>query len=277
MSLVTDQERDAFLDSGILLLKGFYNQPTQVAPILEGIRVIIELLCFKYQVDAPTQTADLAMTEGFMALIRRDRAYGGEVYDAVKQIPEFMQLVSDMRNSCLFRELRSGSIPGLAAGGYGIRIDCPGEATFRAPWHQEFPAQLRSLDGIVYWTPLVSIRPSLGPVEVCIGSHREGIVPVHTALDSAQQGAYALRLVGEAERLAKYQHQSPLTEPGDLLLMDFLTLHQSGENVDFYPRWSIQFRYFNFVNPLGVKISWKGSFAGGQDFRAILDEAEVAI
>jgi hypothetical protein len=277
MSIVTDLEKEDFRDNGFLLLKCFYDVPAQVAPILEGIRVIIELLCFKYQVKAPTHTADLAMTEGFMALIRRDRAFGGEVYDAVKQIPEFMQLVSDTRNAALFRELRSGSIPGLAAGGYGIRIDCPGESMFRAPWHQEFPAQLRSLDGIVYWTPLVPIRPSLGPVEVCVGSHREGIVPVHTALDSAQQGAYALRLVGEAERLARYEHQSPLTEPGDLLLMDFLTLHQSGENVDLYPRWSIQFRYFNFANPLGLKISWKGSFAGGQDFRAILDQAEVAI
>lgn len=277
MSIVTDLEKEDFRDNGILLLKCFYDVPAQVAPILEGIRVIIELLCFKYQVKAPTHTADLAMTEGFMALIRRDRAFGGEVYDAVKQIPEFMQLVSDTRNAALFRELRSGSIPGLAAGGYGIRIDCPGESMFRAPWHQEFPAQLRSLDGIVYWTPLVPIRPSLGPVEVCVGSHREGIVPVHTALDSAQQGAYALRLVGEAERLARYEHQSPLTEPGDLLLMDFLTLHQSGENVDLYPRWSIQFRYFNFANPLGLKISWKGSYAGGQDFRAILDQAEVEI
>jgi hypothetical protein len=277
MPIITDSERSSFQERGILLLKGFYDVPSQIVPILEGIRRIIEILCHKYHVEAPTHTAHNAMTEAFMALIRRDRGYGGEVYDAVKQIPEFMQLVSDARNSHLFRELREDSVPGLAAGGYGIRIDCPGEATFRAPWHQEFPAQLRSLDGIVYWTPLVTIRPSLGPVEVCIGSHRDGIVPVHHPVDSDQKGAYALRLVGEADRLARYQHQAPLTEPGDLLMMDFLTLHQSGENTDVFPRWSMQFRYFNYADPLGVKIGWKGSFAGGQDFRAILSQAGVAI
>jgi ectoine hydroxylase-related dioxygenase (phytanoyl-CoA dioxygenase family) len=277
MSITSDSDRRHFDENGILLLKGFYDVLGQIEPILEGIRCIIEILCRKYHVEAPTHTAHHSMTEAFMALIRRDRAYGSEVYDAVKQIPEFMQLVSDARNSLLFRELRDGSIPGLAAGGFGIRIDCPGEATFKAPWHQEFPAQLRSLDGLVYWTPLVSIRPSLGPVEVCIGSHRDGIIPVHNPSDSAQKGAYALRLVGEAERLARYQHQSPLTEPGDLLMMDFLTLHQSGENIDVFPRWSIQFRYFNYADPLGVKISWKGSFAGGQDFRAILSQVGVAI
>lgn len=277
MPLVTELQKAAFRDDGILLLRGFYDVQTGITPILEDIRQIIELLCIKYRVEAPTHTPEQAMTEGFMALIRRHRAYGGEVYDAVKQIPAFMQLVSDARNSGLFRELRNGSIPGLAAGGYGIRIDCPGEALYRAPWHQEFPAQLRSLDGIVFWTPLVPIRPALGPVEVCIGSHREGIVPVRTSLDSEQQGAYALRLDAEAERLARYEHQAPLTDPGDLLLMDFLTLHQSGENSDLFPRWSIQFRYFNFADPLGVKISWKGSFAGGEDFRAILGQADVAI
>jgi hypothetical protein len=277
MSITTDSEQSSFQERGILLLKGFYDVPSQILPILEGIRRIIEILCHKYHVEAPTHNAHDAMTEAFMALIRRDRGYGGEVYDAVKQIPEFMQLVSDARNSRLFRELREGSMPGLAAGGYGIRIDCPGEHTFRAPWHQEFPAQLRSLDGIVYWTPLVTIRPSLGPVEVCIGSHLHGIVPVDYPTDSAQKGAYALRLIGEAERLARYQHLTPLTEPGDLLMMDFLTLHQSGENIDVFPRWSIQFRYFNYADPLGVKIGWKGSFASGQDFRVILSRAGVAI
>jgi hypothetical protein len=277
MKILTNSDNRRFDEQGLLIIKGFYDIPNQIEPILEGIRRIVEILCRKYHVEAPTDTAHHAMTEAFMALIQRDRSYGGEVYDAVKQIPEFMQLVSDVRNSSLFRELREGSIPGLAAGGYGIRIDCPGEATFKAPWHQEFPAQLRSLDGIVYWTPLVTIRPSLGPVDVCLGSHLEGIVPVHSPAESAQKGAYALRLVGEAELLARYQHQAPLTEPGDLLMMDFLTLHQSGENVDDFPRWSIQFRYFNFADPLGVKIGWKGSFAGGQDFRAILADAGVAI
>jgi hypothetical protein len=275
VTLISDQNRLEFLDAGYTIIPSFYSYTLQVAPILEGIRGVIELLCRKYGVDAPTETPELAMTEAFMALIGKSRSYGGEVYDAVKQIPAFMQLVGDARNADVFSELRPRSMPGLAAGGYGIRIDSPCEKRYRAPWHQEFPAQLRSLDGVVFWTPLVPIRPSLGPVELCVGSHREGLIPVYAAKDSGQHGAYALRLVGESERLVRYEHRSPLTEPGDLLLLDFLTLHQSGENTDAYPRWSIQFRYFNFNDPLGLKISWKGSFAGGQDFRAILADAGI--
>src|SRR5690606_8599651 len=97
---------------------------------------IIEALCRKYGVDAPTETPDEAMGPGYLALARANRAWGAEVYDAIKQIPAFMRLVSDVRNDEVFRALRPGSEPGLAAGGYGIRIDSPGEDKFRAPWHQ---------------------------------------------------------------------------------------------------------------------------------------------
>ncbi len=272
-----DYNRKLFEERGYLKIPGFYDRLGQIDPILECIRLIIELLCHKYGVEAATDTAESAMTVAFMALNQKSRAYGSEVYDAVKQIPAFLQLVSDPRNSRLYAELRPGSIPGVASGGYGIRIDIPGEDTFKAPWHQEFPAQLRSLDGVVFWTPLVSVTPSLGPVELCEGSHRDGIVPVYFQDGESNSGAYALRLVDEAERVNRYERQSPLTIPGDLIVMDFLTIHQSGENLDKYPRWSIQFRYFNFADPLGLKIAWQGSFAGGRDFRSILRQAGVQL
>jgi len=273
MTQIYAAEAEQFARDGFTILRGFYGRTMMIDPIREGARRIVAALCAKYGVDAPTATADEAMGPGYMALARANRAWGGEVYDAVKQIPAFMRLVSDARNDDVFRALRPASEPGLAAGGYGIRIDSPGEDKFRAPWHQEFPAQLRSPDGLVYWSPLVSIIPEIGPVELAVGSQREGIVPVYR--DDAgigKSGAYALRLDQEAARLARYPHASPVTEPGDLIVMDFLTLHQSGENVSDRPRWSMQWRMFNFADPLGVKLSWRGSFAAGQSFETILPE-----
>jgi hypothetical protein len=227
----------------------------------------------RHGVDAPCATPDEAMREGIMAIARANRAWAGEVYDAVKQIPAFMRLVSHAANADVFRTLRPGSEPGLAAGGYGIRIDFPSEDKYRAYWHQEFPAQLRSADGIVYWSPLLPVSAEMGPVEICPGSQAEGIVPVrHDDGGAGKAGAYALRLDGEAERLARYPHIAPPSEPGDLILMDFLTLHQSGANRAAHPRWSMQFRMFNFNDPLGQRIGWKGSFAEGVDFAQVLPE-----
>ncbi|MGB4827734.1 MAG: phytanoyl-CoA dioxygenase family protein [Paracoccaceae bacterium] len=273
MSQIYAAEARQFARDGYAILRGFYDRDTMIDPIREGARRIVQALCAKYGVRAPSATADEAMGPGYLALASANRAWGGEVYDAVKQIPAFMRLVSDARNDALFRALRPSSEPGLAAGGYGIRIDSPGEDKFRAPWHQEFPAQLRSSDGIVFWSPLVSIFPEIGPVELAIGSQAEGIVPVYK--DDAgigKAGAYALRLDHEAERLARYPHAAPISEPGDLIVMDFLTLHQSGENTSDRPRWSMQWRMFNFADPVGVKLSWRGSFAAGQSFETILPE-----
>jgi len=79
----------------------------------------------------------------------------------------------------------------------------------------------------------------------------------------------------EAERLAKYEIVAPCTNPGDLVLMDFLTLHQSGANISDRPRWSMQFRYFNFCDPIGIDIAWAGSYAAGQKFEDILPDLKV--
>jgi hypothetical protein len=271
--LISEQDRKDFAAKGYLVIRGFYDFERDIAPIHEGIRQVLVAICAKYGVEAPTGTAVEAMTLAYPKLIAENRAWGGEVYDAIKQIPAFMRLVGNVANDATFLALRPGSQPGIAAGGYGMRIDNPGEEKFRAQWHQEFPGQLRSLDGIVFWTPLLPVTDEMGPVQIAEGSHAEGLVPVYEDdAGAGKTGAYALHLDGAEERLAKYPHVAPLTAPGDLVLMDFLTLHQSGHNVSKTPRWTIQFRYFNFAEPIGIRIGWKGSFAAGVKFADVLPE-----
>jgi ectoine hydroxylase-related dioxygenase (phytanoyl-CoA dioxygenase family) len=262
-----------FSENGLAILRKFYDPDTEINPIREGIRKIIELVAKKNGIDAPVSTADEAMSSGYRKIAQANRALGSEIYDAVKQIPAFMQLVSLQRNVELFENIRKGSVAGLAAGGYGIRIDSPDEEKFRSHWHQEFPFQLRSLDGIVFWSPLLKVTPELGPVEIAMGSHREGLVPVYDA-DKGQgkTGAYRLYMDREAERVSKYKRVSPCTDPGDLILLDFLTLHQSGFNTSSGPRWTMQFRLFNFNDAMGLRLGWRGSFAAGVNFAEIVPE-----
>jgi hypothetical protein len=207
-------------------------------------------------------------------LIATNRAYGPEAYDAIEQIPAFIRLVDHPAHEQLFRELRSGSMPAVAAGGYGIRIDNPNEDKFRANWYQEYPAQLRSLDGVVYWSPLVSVTEEMGPMEFCPDSQVEGPIPVFTRDKNHPEkaGAYSLTLKDEENLLKKYLHVNPLTIPGDLVIVDFLVLHASGHNRSKRSRWSMQFRYFNFMEPTGWSHGWKDSYAAGVDFCQIRPE-----
>ena len=89
---------------------------------------------------------------------------------------------------------------------------------------------------------------------------------------SGRSGPYALRLKNEAERIAKYERLAPLTNPGDLILMDFLTLHQSGHNKSDRALFSMQFRYFNFADPVGQHLHWSGGFAEGKTYDDIFQD-----
>ncbi|MDR7022863.1 MAG: phytanoyl-CoA dioxygenase family protein [Pseudomonadales bacterium] len=276
--LLSESQHRAFVRDGVLVIPGFYDLEKDILPIQRSIYDIIGLVLDKYRVAverAPfsAETFD----SGYQALIATNRAYGGEVYDAVKQIPAFVRLVAHPGHDLLLRELRgTESIPGVAAGGYGIRIDNPGEDRFRAHWHQEYPAQLRSLDGLVYWSPLLAVSEEMGPVRFCLGSHHLGPIPVTSQNEGGRSAAYALVLHQEAERIAPFVQIAPLTRPGDLVVVDFLVLHASGYNRAQRSRWSMQLRYFNFSEPTGRTHGWKGSYAAGVDFRTVHPELFIA-
>ncbi|MFN3428931.1 MAG: phytanoyl-CoA dioxygenase family protein [Candidatus Sericytochromatia bacterium] len=273
--MLTDAQLATFHQDGFVVLPGFYDLEREVLPIARHIHAVIGLLLGKYGMpdDRPAFSIE-TFDAGYLALIAKDRRIGGEVYDAVKQIPAFMRLVASERNEAIVRQVRGTAWAGVAAGGYGIRIDNPLEERYRAPWHQEYPAQLRSLDGLVFWSPLVTVTPELGPVQFCPGSHRGGVVRVHTRdpHHPEKAGAYALTLEDEAALIARYPRVAPLSEPGDLIVVDFLTLHASGTNQAARPRWSMQLRYFNFAEPTGLAHGWKGSFAAGVRFQDVHPE-----
>ena len=279
-TMLTEEQISTFNRDGILIIKGFYDIESDIVPIQRDIYNIIGYVFRKNEIpDNRKEFNPAYFDDGFQELISANRSYGGDVYDAIKQIPAFFRLLSSSSHDLLFKQLRNNSIPGIAAGGYGIRIDNPFEDKYRAMWHQEYPAQLKSVYGIVFWSPLIAVTEELGPVKFCPGSHHEGLLPVSIAdpEQSGRTGAYALKLHDEASIINKYQTISPLTEPGDIVIIDFLVLHASGQNISDRSRWTLQFRYFNFSDPIGLSHGWKGSYAAGVDFRNIHPELSLPL
>ena len=215
-----------------------------------------------------------ALREGILELAKTDRHYVAQVYDAVKLLPEFQRFTCNQVFTQLFEKLRPDSMPGFSMGGSGIRIDLPQEESFRAHWHQEYLSQLRSIDGLTFWSPLVDIELDMGPVRVLPGSHKEGLLKTHYAEGSTEE-AYALRLVRQEHLLRKYSIEQPIVNLGDLLVIDYLTAHSSGINNSTKPRWSLQTRYFNYLDTVGQSYQWRGSYANGVDFRRVHPECFV--
>jgi hypothetical protein len=276
--ILTDEQMQTFHRDGLLVLRSFYDYQRDIEPIHHAIYRIIGMVIGKYGLpieQAPFSPA--TFDSGFQALIAHDRKIGAEIYDAVKLIPAFVRLACSERHDDIVCQLRNTDSPGIAVGGFGIRIDHPGEERFRADWHQEYPAQLRSIDGVVFWSPLVSVDEQVGPVRFCPGSHKLGLVRVHLHDPDHpdKTGAYGLILENREELVERYPQVAPTTKPCDLVIVDFLTLHASGQNVSKRSRWSMQLRYFNFRDPTGIRIGWRGSYAAGVDFTRVHPELVV--
>ena len=271
---LTQAQIEDFKRDGFLIIKDFYDRDL-ITEVRRGIHDIIGAVMARHgkSDNRPPFVPD-NFDAGYMDLIRENRSWGGEVYDLAKEIPAFNRLAGLSAHSDIMADLRPGAIPLQPSAGSGIRIDNPSEDRFRAMWHQEYPAQLKSPDGLVFWSPLVSVTAELGPVTFAPGSHKEGMIPVFNAdpEGAGRSGAYALKLVGEEKLIEKYGTVAPSSVPGDLVVLDFLVLHASGYNRSDRPRWSMQFRYYNLANPIGQKHGWKGSFASGVDFRDIHPE-----
>ncbi len=276
--MINEADRKFFDEQGYLLIKGFYDFDADILPILQDIYRIIGLVAERHRIllSRPPFTPD-AFDAGYATLLSANRRYAGEVYDLVKQIPSFLRLIAHPRAEALFRDIRGTDHAGIGAGSYGIRIDNPNEEKFRSHWHQEFVFQPQSIDGMVFWTPLLPIRPELGPVVILPRSNQDGLCTYVRGTTYAEKtGAYQIGIHDEDAIVARYEHIAPLTDPTDLIIMDFLTIHGSGYNVSDRSRWSVQSRFFNFRDPIGMKVGWRASITAGTEVEAIFPENFVS-
>jgi hypothetical protein len=274
---VTDL-RDRFAADGVIMLEGLFDRQRDIAPIQHDIGRIISLVAEQHGIDGGNSSfTPEQFGVGYEKLIAVDRHLGSIVYDAVKQLPSFVRLVSSATLADVVKTLRPCAMPGLAGGGFGVRIDNPDEHRFRAEWHQEYVSQLRSPAGFVFWTPLQDMSAQLGPVEICVGSHRRGVLPVEHLDDDQRSGAYAIALANATTVVAGHRQIAPIVAVGDVLVLDFRTIHRSGFNVTDRARWSMQSRWFDFTEPVGRQIGWAGSFASGTAFADVHPELAVGI
>jgi hypothetical protein len=78
-----------FKKDGLLVIPNFYKEE-DILPIQRGIYEVIGQVMIKNKVtDTRAPFSADTFDEGYLELIKKNRAIGGEVYDAVKQIPTF--------------------------------------------------------------------------------------------------------------------------------------------------------------------------------------------
>ncbi|MBV8370319.1 MAG: phytanoyl-CoA dioxygenase family protein [Candidatus Eremiobacteraeota bacterium] len=280
---LVDDAKAAFERDGFVVLRGLLDVERDVRPLQADLGRLIQrsarVLGEEHLIPGNPDEFD----RGFIELVARHPRASGLVYDMAKALIPFARLCVHERIVGAFCALRGAELAGSAEQMCGVRIDRP-DNRFRSPWHQEFPSLFRSLEGITFWTPLVPMTAEMGPVLLSRGSHRDGVHRIDagegTEAEMAAGGYENFRIEREDEVLARHEIVAPLVAMGDVVALDFLTLHRSGINRSRRTRWSAQMRLMNFDDPVGIALGWTGGIKSGKtigDINALIDRANAVV
>jgi phytanoyl-CoA dioxygenase PhyH len=264
---LSDAALTGYATHGCLLLRGF-TAPCLLASFREEVATMLGLVLRERGLD-PAGSALTRFDRGLDLLLTADRGRVGRMYQAVRKLPSVYGLITAPRVWAVMRQLMNTRLPGIYPGGTGVRMDHPGEDTYLAPWHQEYPYNLTSDNAVTLWLPLVDVSEQNGCLLMAPGSHRLGALPVRVrdALNIRRNANEAMDIVGLDELLARHPAVSVPTAAGDALVFHTFLLHRSQPNRSAATRWTLQARYFDFLNPTAIRHDWVGGMNEGVDFR----------
>jgi hypothetical protein len=256
-----------YAEHGVLRLRGF-APPELVRAFRDETATMIGLVLAELGLDRAASRVD-RFDRGLDLLVAADRARAGRLYDAVRKLPSVYGLITAPRVWAVMRQLMATRLPGIYPNGTGVRMDHPGEDTYLSPWHQEYPYNLTSDNAVTLWLPLVDVDERNGCLRMAPGTHRLGALPVRVrdALNTRRNANETLEIAGLDAILARHAAVSAPTAAGDALVFHTFLLHCSQPNRSDATRWTLQARYFDFLNPTAIRHDWVGGMNEGVDFR----------
>ncbi len=179
-----------------------------------------------------------------LALRARDPREFGAMYDTIQGSAVFQRFVCDGRALRIAGEILHDDPEHLAVSGFLFRMDPPFDQRNALTWHQDhtyFPHNYDGENGLVFWVAMRDVPPEMGPLDVCPGSHREGLVDLlHTG--KADYGTTEQREVDPA-LISKYEVRPAPAGTGDVVIVNLNTFHRSGANRSERIRFSALCRY----------------------------------
>jgi hypothetical protein len=264
---LSDAALAAYAADGCLLLRGFAPGDL-LARFREEVATMVGLVLAELRLNAAASGIE-RFDRGLDLLLRADRARVGRLYMAVRKLPSVHGLITAPRVWAVMKQLMQTRLPGVYPAGTGVRMDHPGEDTYLSPWHQEYPYNLTSDNAVTLWLPLVDVDESNGCLLLAPGSQRLGALPVRVrdALNERRNANEAMEIDGLESILARHATLSAPAAAGDALVFHTFLLHRSQPNRSAATRWTLQARYFDFLNPTAIRHDWAGGMNEGVDFR----------
>lgn len=164
-----------------------------------------------------------------------------QVYDKIQQLESFHALAHQAPILSLMQQLlgkRCFPHPLAVA-----RLMFPFNTPWSTPPHQDYPNNQGTEDLFACWMPLGDCPIEQGPLAICPGSHKRGLLPLKYALGAGHRQVY------DPEQ-EDFDWVSGPMDVGDVLIFHSLTVHRSLPNQSSQLRLSADFRYQRDGDPL---------------------------
>ena len=241
------KKKSFFLKNGYLIIKSYY-------PKIFIKKIFNELVNNYKLINKIRSKEDLMVSFNNP----NDENLISNFYNLVKKNIKILDILSFKQNNKIVKDLLGHNNYGFLNRGFGFRLDYPFRDKFLTQLHQDYHAQLGSPNGLVFYTPLTSIKKKEdGPVVVYEGSHKKGIRKISIKKSYDKSTSYILEL--KKNELSNYKKIYLYLDEGDLAVFHFSLLHESSLNNSSKVRVSFIHRYFDFNHP----ISKANKFVGG--------------
>lgn len=265
---------DHYARQGWAVIRGFFPSSCY-ADVHAYINHLLDLKLAEAGL-SPSSALPVVRTEDYLRLCSVDRAKGGEIYRACRQLLPLHRMATSEPVIALAKSLMKADF--INSNPYtALRIDRQDEQKYLFEWHQDYPYTQGSLDGIVIWGSLFPLLEGDGGIKLIPGSHRWGLqkVEITDPLNANRNGAHSIRIV-EGDRFDQETAIRVDLEAGDILAFSTLLLHKSVPAERSSVRWTFQIRHSNFSNSDSVRRGWPGGAALGDRFEVLHPEFVAA-
>lgn len=230
---------NSFNKNGFVILKNFFNIEELndfKQSLLYLIKNSLKKASEKYNEINGDDFNGLEFDDGIITLEKMDTKFIADIYDSIPNLPSFMRLTAKRELSQFVNNLfeKPDDSP-LFTFTNRCRIDLPNNNRRSTKWHQEIFYTIPKSKFVQTWGPLIrNITKKNGAIEVCIGSHKEGIAKQSLSKDNFDPTPFTI----DNEIIEKYEKTMIELNLGDIMIFSPKLFHKTGLNMSNHVRYT---------------------------------------
>ena len=259
-----EDSKKSLLVNGYCVLRDFIP-----SDLLDDLKVAIKGQCLYIAKNNNIEISpSYNLDEMYNLICSYDRALGSVIFDNIRNLPEFLSLVSCASIRSAASNFLNSNVLFSPPNFNTFRIDKSGEDEHLLTWHQDYTYEFLSNPSLTFWVPIFEVPEKLGPPIIISDSH-SGLKETEFTMQKNIHGADKVIPVisQEALNLSDSEVVSDTYSPGDVLVMNTFVVHKSGKNKSTSRnRWTAQIRIGTFEDENLASRNWAYETSGKFDF-----------